>query len=166
MVTIIKEVNKDLDKNMFLQNLVNKEVNLRIVRVSEPLQSRRKNEEFIYIDFEVLSDFEGYFTQNKKQTDNIKGEIISIGFTLSEVNENNEYKISKGKNIYNILNYALKIKHMIPVNNNSSFFIAYDEIYKALNGLEFKATSTEVESRDFNNYYRLEIYEKGDNTWD
>lgn len=157
VVSIIKEVNKDLDKNMFLQNLLKKEVILKIVRVSEPLQSRRKNEEFIYIDFEVLSDFEGYFTQNKEQADNIKGEIISIGFTLSEVNENNEYKISKGKNIFNILNYALKIKHMIPTNNNSSFFIAYDEIYEALNGLEFKATSTEVESRDFNNYLRLDI---------
>ena len=125
LVSIIKEVNKDLDKNMFLQNLLKKEVILKIVRVSEPLQSRRKNEEFIYIDFEVLSDFEGYFTKNKEQADNIKGEIISIGFTLSEVNENNEYKISKGKNIYNILNYDLKIKNMITTNNNSSIFFKY-----------------------------------------
>ena len=159
MVSIIKEVNKDLNKNMFLQNLLKKEVILKIVRVSEPLQSRRKNEEFIYIDFEVLSDFEGYFTQNKKETYNIKGEIISIGFTLSEVNENKEYRITKGKNIFNILNYALKIKHMIPINNSSSFFIAYDELYEALNGLEFKATSTEVKSRDFNNYLKLEVVE-------
>lgn len=51
---------------------------------------------------------------------------------------------------------------MIPRNNNSSIRCNYDEIVAALSDLNFTATGKLIKSKDFNDYYRLEVYEKGD----
>ena len=85
------------------------------------------------------------------------GEIIAIPFTLNESDSTGNYLISRNKNIFNILNYAMKEKKMIPENNSSSIKCNYDEIKTALTDLKFKATGVLVNSKDFNNYYRLEV---------
>lgn len=51
---------------------------------------------------------------------------------------------------------------MIPVNNNSSIRCNYDEIESALLDLNFKATSNLFKSKDFNDYYMLEVLETGE----
>ena len=51
---------------------------------------------------------------------------------------------------------------MIPMNNNSSIRCNYDEIKSALFDLNFKAIGVLINSKDFNDYYRLEVKEKGD----
>lgn len=169
MVEIIKESNDDLNKNLFLKTLAktNDGVNLQITRISDAIASKRrnKNEDFIYMDFLILGDLTGKFILNddgtvKDETININGEIIAIPFTLNEVDETGNYTISKGKNLFNILNYGMKEKKMIPVNNNSSIRCNYDEIVAALSDLNFNATAKLVNSKDFNDYYRLEVNER------
>lgn len=169
MVEIIKESNDDLNKNLFLKTLAkaNDGVNLQITRISDAIASKRrnKNEDFIYMDFLILGDLTGKFILNddgtvKDETININGEIIAIPFTLNEVDESGNYTIGKGKNLFNILNYGMKEKKMIPVNNNSSIRCNYDEIVAALSDLNFNATAKLVNSKDFNDYYRLEVNER------
>ena len=171
MVEIIKESNDDLNKNLFLKELskVADGVNLQITRISDAIASKRrnKNEDFIYIDFLILDDFTGKFELNddgtvKDKTININGEIIAIPFTLNEIDESGNYTIGKGKNLFNILNYGMKEKKMIPMNNNSSIRCNYDEIKSALFDLNFTAIGVLINSKDFNDYYRLEVKEKGD----
>ena len=58
------------------------------------------------------------------------------------------------------MNYGMKEKKMIPVNNNSSIRCNYDEIVAALSDLNFNATAKLVNSKDFNDYYRLEVNER------
>ena len=171
MVEIIKESNDDLNKNLFLKELSKAEngVNLQITRISDAIASKRrnKNEDFIYIDFLILDDFTGKFILNddgtvRDKTTNINGEIIAIPFTLNEVDESGNYTIGKGKNLFNILNYGMKEKKMIPMNNSSSIRCNYDEIKSALHDLNFNATAKLVNSKDFNDYFRLEVNEKGE----
>lgn len=171
MVKIIKESNDDLNKNLFLKELskVADGVTLQITRISDAFESKKKNDksDFIYIDFLILDDFTGKFKLNpdgtvKDETININGEIIAIGFTLSELDESGNYTISKGKNLFNILNYGMKEKQMIPKNNNSKIECNYDEIKSALFDLNFKAIGVLINSKDFNDYYRLEVKEKGE----
>lgn len=171
MVEIIKESNDDLNKNLFLKELSKNDhgVNLQITRISDAIASKRrnKNEDFIYIDFLILGDLTGKFILNddgtvKDEIININGEIIAVPFTLNESDEFGNYTISKGKNLFNILNYGMKEKKMIPLRNNSTIRCNYDEIISALYGLKFNAISKLVKSKDFNDYYRLEVNEKGE----
>lgn len=171
MVEIIKESNPDLNKNLFLKELSKADngVALQITKISDAFESKKRNnnEDFIYINFLILDDLTGKFILNndgtvKDETININGEIIAIGFTLSEIDESGNYTISKGKNLFNILNYGMKEKQMIPRNNNSSIRCNYNEIVAALSDLNFTATGKLIKSKDFNDYYRLEVYEKGD----
>ncbi|MBR3832453.1 MAG: hypothetical protein IKJ72_02365, partial [Mycoplasmataceae bacterium] len=67
----------------------------------------------------------------------------------------------RNKNLFNILNYAMKQQKIIPINNNSSIRCNYKEIASALFDLTFKATAKLVNSKDFNDYYRLEVLEPG-----
>lgn len=170
MVEIIKESNDDLNKNLFLKELSNVAdgVTLQITRISDVFESKRsKKDDYVYIDFMILDDFTGKFILNndgtvKDESININGEIIAIPFTLNELDESGNYTIGKGKNIFNILNYGMKENKMIPQNNNSSIRCNYDEIVAALSDLNFKAIGKLIKSKDFNDYYRLEVYEKGD----
>lgn len=170
MVEIIKESNDDLNKNLFLKELskVADGVTVQITRISDVFESKRnKKDDYVYIDFIILDDFTGKFILNndgtvKDETININGEIIAIPFTLNELDESGNYTIGKGKNIFNILNYGMKEKNMIPQNNNSSIRCNYDEIVDALSDLNFKAIGKLINSKDFNDYYRLEVNEKGE----
>ncbi len=49
------------------------------------------------------------------------------------------------------------------LNNNSSIRCNYGEIESALMDLDFKGTSNLFKSKDFNDYYRLEVLETGEN---
>ena len=166
MVTIIEEANKNINKNCFLNELKKKQdgISLKVIKVYDPNLSRNKREDYIYIDFKILEDFKGYFkdtaeTNEIKQAENIKDEIIALPFTLSLSDETGNYKITNGKNIFNILNYGLKQKKLVPAGNDKGFYITFKEISEALSNLEFKGTAKEVKSNDFNNYLRLEVVE-------
>ena len=165
MVEIIKESNPDLNKKLFLKELsrVESGVALQVTKISDAIPSNRnKKEDFIYIDFMILDDFIGKFKIDESnvilnETININGEIIAIPFTLNESDVNGNYTVGRNKNLFNILNYAMKEQQMIPENNNSSIRCSYSEIITALDFLTFNATAVLVESKDFNNYYRLEV---------
>ncbi len=167
MVEIIAESNPDLDKNLFLKELskVDGGVTLKITRISDAIASHRnKKEDFIYIDFLIIDEFKAPLTLDETgaiipDVIDATGDIIAIPFTLSEIDENENYTINRGKNLFNILNYGMKQNKMIPVNNNSSIRCNYDEIEAALSDLDFKATGKLVNSKDFNDYYRLEVME-------
>jgi len=79
------------------------------------------------------------------------------------MDETENYTIGRNSNLFQILNYGMKQHKMIPVNNNSSIRCNYDEIESALLDLNFKATSKLFKSKDFNDYYRLEVLETGEN---
>lgn len=170
MVEIIAESNPDLNKNLFLKELSKKVdgITLKITRISDAIASNRnKKEDFIYIDFLIIDEFKAPLKLDDSgkilnEIVDATGDIIAIPFTLSEVDESGNYIISRGKNLFNILNYAMKEKQMIPINNNSSIRCNYAEIESALSDLTFKAIGKLVNSKDFNDYYRLEVYEKGD----
>ncbi len=167
MVEIIPESNKDLNKGLFLKELANTDgIDLEVTKVSDAIASNRnKNEDYIYIEFKILDDFTGNFILNedgtvKDETNNIKGDIIAIPFTLGESDAAGNYPIGNKKNIFSILNNAMISKNMIPYTNNSGFKAKYDEIAAALSDFKFKGIGTYVKSKDFNNYYRLDV--KGD----
>ena len=167
MVEIIPEPNNDLNKNLFLKELSNTDgIDLEITRISDAIPSKRnKKEDYINVEFKILDDFTGKFVLNddgtvKDKTINIKDNIIKISFTLGESDAAGNYPISNKKNIFSILNSAMISKDMIPYTNNSGFRAKYDEIAAALSDFKFKSIGTYVKSKDFNDYYRLDV--KGD----
>ena len=116
------------------------------------------------MDFLIIDEFKAPLTLDETgaiipDVIDVTGDIISIPFTLSEVDDNDNYTINREKNLFNILNYGMKQHNMIPKNNKSSIKCNYDEIELALDGLTFKATANLVNSKDFNDYYRLEVME-------
>lgn len=172
MVEIIPESNPDLNKNEFLKVLYeNYEdgIPLKVTRVSECIpSSRNKDEDYIYIDFLISGECKGLITMNDGITDettifDASDDIIAIPFTIGEPDENKNYPINRKKNIFNILNYGMKKQGMIPANNTSSLKATYDEIKTAIEELEFIGTARLVKSKEFNNYLRLEVKEKGVN---
>lgn len=171
MVEIIKESNPDLDKNLFLRELakVDNGVTLKITRISDAIAShRKKTDDFVYIDFLIVDDFKAPLVLDETgvtKTDVIDatGDIIAIPFTLGEIDETGNYTIGRNSNLFQILNYGMKQHKMIPVNNNSSIRCNYGEIESALMDLNFKGTSNLFKSKDFNDYYRLEVLETGEN---
>lgn len=167
MVEIIAECNPDLNKNLFLKELskVDDGIAVKISRVSDAIASHRnKKEDFIYIDFLIIDEFKAPLTLDETgaiipDVIDATGDIIAIPFTLGEVDDNGNYTISRAKNLFNILNYGMKQQKIIPVSNNSTIRCNYDEIESALAELSFRATSNLVNSKDFNDYYRLEVME-------
>ena len=167
MVEIIKEANPDLNKDLFIKELakVDNGVTVEITEISDAMASyRKKDEDFIYINFLIIDNFKAPLSVD--ETGSAKPDIIAatddiirISFTLGEMDENGNYTISRGKNLFNILNYGMKQHMMIPQNNNSKIVCNYDEIDVALSDLTFKATGKLVNSKDFNDYYRLEVME-------
>lgn len=165
MVEIIKESNPELNKNLFLKALAKKTdgIKLQISKISDALSSNRnKKDDFIYIDFLILDEMKAPLKIDDSgmiinEIVDATGDIIAIPFTLNECDDAGNYTISRGKNLFNILNYAMKEKKMIPADNNNSLKASYDEIADALSDLEFTATAKLVESKDFNDYYRLEV---------
>ena len=170
MVEIIKEANPDLNKDLFIKALAKADngVTVKITEISNAMVSyRKKNEDFIYINFLIVDNLKAALTVDetgvaKPDIVDATGDIIRISFTLGEINENGNYIISRGKNLFNILNYGMKQHKMIPQNNNSKIVCNYDEIETALVDLTFKATGKLVNSKDFNDYYRLEVLESGE----
>lgn len=166
MVEIIPESNPDLNKNLFLKELskVADGINLKIVNISEPKESKRNNDVYVYVDFLIIDEFKAKLFINddgtvKDEMIDATGDIIAIPFTLNECDETGNYPISRSKNLFNILNYAMKKAKMIPINNHSSLKATFDEIKSALMNVTFKATANLVKSKDFNDYYRLEVME-------
>ena len=168
MVEIIPESNPDIDKNLFLKELskATDGINLKIIKISDAMQSNRnKKDDFIYINFLILDEFKGKFFLNndgtvKNEISNICDDIIAIPFTLNELDETRNYTIGRNSNLFQILNYGMKKQRIIPINNSSSIRCNYDEIVAALSDLNFNATAKLVNSKDFNDYYRLEVNER------
>ena len=170
MVEIIKESNPELDKNLFLRELskVDNGITLKITRISDAIAShRKKTDDFVYIDFLIVDSFKAPLILGENgvaKTDIVDatGDIIAIPFTLGEVDETGNYTIGRNSNLFQILNYGMKQHNIIPVNNNSSIRCNYDEIKSALLDLNFKGKSNLFKSKDFNDYYRLEVDETGE----
>ena len=165
MVEIIPESNPDIDKNLFLKELskVADGINLKIIKISDAMQSNRnKKDDFIYINFLITDEFKGKFFLNndgtvKDELTDICDDIIAIPFTLNELDETRNYTIGRNSNLFQILNYGMKKQRIIPINNNSSIRCNYDEIKSALMDLTFVGTANLINSKDFNDYYRLEV---------
>lgn len=165
MVEIIPESNPDIDKNLFLKELSKAAdgINLKIIKISDAMQSNRnKKDDFIYINFLILDEFKGKFFLNndgtvKNEISNICDDIIAIPFTLNELDETRNYTIGRNSNLFQILNYGMKKQRIIPINNSSSIRCNYDEIKSALMDLTFVGTANLINSKDFNDYYRLEV---------
>lgn len=165
MVEIIPESNPDIDKNLFLKELSNAAdgINLKIIKISDAMQSNRnKKDDFIYINFLILDEFKGKFFLNndgtvKNEVTDICDDIIAMAFTLNELDETRNYTIGRNSNLFQILNYGMKKQRIIPINNSSSIRCNYDEIKSALMDLTFVGTANLVNSKDFNDYYRLEV---------
>ena len=165
MVEIIPESNPDIDKNLFLKELskATDGINLKIIKISDAMQSNRnKKDDFIYINFLILDEFKCQFFLNndgtvKNEISNICDDIIAIPFTLNELDETRNYTIGRNSNLFQILNYGMKKQKIIPINNSSSIRCNYDEIKSALMDLTFVGTANLINSKDFNDYYRLEV---------
>ena len=165
MVEIIPESNPDIDKNLFLKELSKAAdgINLKIIKISDAMQSNRnKKDDFIYINFLILDEFKGKFFLNndgtvKNEVTDICDDIIAMAFTLNELDETRNYTIGRNSNLFQILNYGMKKQRIIPINNSSSIRCNYDEIKSALMDLTFVGTANLVNSKDFNDYYRLEV---------
>ena len=76
MVEIIPESNPDLNKNLFLKELskVADGINLKIVNISEPKESKRNNDVYVYVDFLIIDEFKAKLFINDDGT--VKDEMI------------------------------------------------------------------------------------------
>lgn len=165
MVEIIPEPNLNIDSDLFLKELskVADGIKFKIIKISDAMQSNRdKKKDYISVNLLILGEFKGKVYLNDDGTVNdelidLTNDIIRVSFTLGELDETKNYNVYQRSNLFQILNYGMKKAGMIPINNNKSFRCNYDEIKTALMDLTFIGTAKLIKSKDFNDYYRLEI---------
>lgn len=158
---LIEEPTKEFNKNLFFECLEKhgQAIIIKCLEVSEITKSKINNKPTIFLNMEILTEFD-----IKKRDGNgniIKinplNQIINIPYTLTETRQPNIYKVSNNSNLFPLLNQALKESGQIPLNNSRGFNITYDEIKEYLINKEFKVISKLEKQTSYKPYYKLEI---------
>lgn len=174
---LIQVRNPNLFKDMLQETLYEqkKTATLEVLKVSKAYPSLVNDNDNFYIECKILSDLpncKGYEVDsegkpikdkrgNKKViTLNATGEIISLNYQLKPIGED-LYKISTSTNLFQILNYAFKVKGIVPSNNTQGFNnITIEEIQEGLTGVTMTVRSVLHTKTKYNPYLRLEAIER------
>ena len=174
---LIQVRNPNLFKDMLQETLYEqkKTATLEVLKVSKAYPSLVNDNDNFYIECKILSDLpncKGYEVDsegkaikdkrgNKKViTLNATGEIISLNYQLKPVGEE-LYKVSTSTNLFQILNYAFKVKGIVPKSNTQGFNnITIEEIQEGLTGVTMTVRSVFHTKTKYNPYLRLEAIER------
>lgn len=174
---LIQVRNPNLFKDMFQETLYEqkKTATLEVLKVSGTYPSLVNDNDNFYIECKILSDLpdcKGYEVngegkpikdeRGKKKIIkvNATGEIISLPYQLKPVGEE-LYKVSTSTNLYQILNYAFKVKGIVPKSNTQGFNnISIEEIQEGLKGVTMTVRSVLHTQTKYNPYLRLEAIER------
>ena len=133
---LIPEPTKEFDKSLFFENLEEhgEPINIKCVDVSELNKSKINGKPTIFINFEILNEFEIKKIDNNNNVIIINplNQIINLPYSLQETREPDIYKVSNNSNLYPLLNHALKENNKIPLNNTRGFNISLLEIQENL----------------------------------
>ena len=174
---LIQTRNPSLFKDMFQETLYEqkKAVTLEVLKVSKTYPSLVNDNDNFYIEAKILDDLpncKGYEVDSEGKpikdkrgkktviTLNATGEIISLPYQLKPVGED-LYKVSTSTNLYQILNYAFKVKGIVPKSNTQGFDnISIEEIQEGLQGVTMTVKSVLHTKTKYNPYLRLEAIER------
>ena len=154
-----------------------KTITLEVLKVSGTYPSLVNDNDNFYIECKILSDLpncKGYEVDSegkpikdkrgKKKiiTLNATGEIISLPYQLKPIPDSPDlYKVSTSTNLYQILNYAFKVKGIVPKSNTQGFDnISIEEIQEGLKGVTMKVKAELWTKTKYNPYLRLTAIEE------
>lgn len=176
---LIQVRNPNLFKDMFQETLYEqkKTVTLEILKVSTTYPSLVNDNDNFYIEAKILDDLpdcKGYEVDSegkpvKDQRGNKKiikvnatGEIIRLPYQLKPIPDRQDlYKVSTSTNLYQILNYAFKVKGIVPKSNTQGFDnISIEEIQEGLTGVTMKVRAELHTKTKYNPYLRLVAIER------
>lgn len=176
---LIQTRNPNLFKDMLQETLYEqkKTATLEILKVSGTYPSLVNDQDNFYIEAKILSDLpncKGYEVDNEGKiikdergnkkviTLNATGEIISLNYQLRPIPERQDlYKVSTSTNLYQILNYAFKVKGLVPKSNTQGFDnISIEEIQEGLTGVTMKVRAELQTKTKYNPYLRLVAIER------
>lgn len=163
---LINEPTNEFNKNDFFISLCNygKPINIKCVEVSEITKSKINNKPTIYLNMEILNQFDiiKKDANDKEIIINPLNQIVNLPYGLQETRQDNIYKVSNKSNLYELLNHALKEKDLIPENNTKGFNISLPEIQDALKGIVFKVVSMLETDTNYKPYYKLMVVTEND----
>lgn len=175
---LIQTKNPNLFKDMFQETLYEqkKAVTLEILKVSTTYPSIVNDNDNFYIEAKILDDLpdcKGYEvdSEGKPVKDqrgkkkiikvNATGEIISLPYQLKPIPDKGLYKVSTSTNLYQILNYAFKVKGLVPKSNTKGFDnISIEEIQEGLTGVTMRVRVELHTKTKYNPYLRLVAIER------
>lgn len=170
---LIQTRNPNLFKDMFLETLYEskKIVTLQILSVSGTYPSIVNDNDNFYIEAKILSelpDCKGYEVDNegkpiKDERGNKKvikvnatGEIISLPYQLKPTDRQDLYKVSNKTNLFELLNFGLQAKGIVPKGNSQGFDnISIEEIQEGLTGVTMKVRAELHTKTKYNPYLKL-----------
>lgn len=158
---LINEPTNQFNKNDFFKCLCEygKAINIKCVEVSEVTKSKINNKPTLYLNMEILNQFDiiKQDVNNNKVIINPLNQIVNLPYGLQETRQDNIYKVSNKSNLYELLNYALKVNNLIPANNSKGFNINIEEIQDNLNNIVFNVKCVLEKETNYKPYYKLII---------
>ena len=158
---LINEPTNEFNKNDFFKCLCQhgKPINIKCVEVSEITKSKINNKPTIYLNMEILNQFDiiKKDANDKEIIINPLNQIVNLPYGLQETRQDNIYKVSNKSNLYELLNHALKENELIPENNTKGFNISLPEIQDNLIGIVFNVVSILETDTNYKPYYKLRV---------
>lgn len=158
---LINEPSNEFNKNDFFKSLCKsgKPINIKCVEVSEVTKSKINNKPTIYLNMEILNQFDLIIkdANDKEIIINPLNQIVNLPYGLQETRQLNLYKVSNKSNLYELLNYGLKLNDEIPENNTKGFNITIEEIQENLKGIVFNVVSILEKETNYKPYYKLKV---------
>lgn len=158
---LINEPSNEFNKNDFFKSLckTGKPINIKCVEVSEVSKSKINNKPTIYLNMEILNQFDLIIkdANDKEIIINPLNQIVNLPYGLQETRQPNLYKVSNKSNLYELLNYGLKLNDEIPENNTKGFNITIEEIQENLKGIVFNVVSILEKETNYKPYYKLKV---------
>lgn len=158
---LINEPTNQFNKNDFFISLCKygKPINIKCVDVSELTTSKINNKPTIYLNMEILNQFDiiKQDANDKEIIINPLNQIVNLPYGLQETRQDNIYKVSNKSNLYELLNHALKEKSIIPENNTKGFYISVSEIQQYLKDVVFNVVSILEKETNYKPYYKLMV---------
>lgn len=178
---LIQTRNPNLFKDMLLKTLYeqNKTIELQVLSVSGTYPSKVNDNDNFFIECKILSDLpdcKGYEVDgddkpikdergNKKVISvNATGEIISLPYQLKPTERPDLYKVSNKTNLFELLNFGLQDKGLVPKGNSQGFDnISIEEIQEGLTGVTMKVRATLHTPTKYKPYLKLMVVTREDN---
>ena len=158
---LIPEPTKEFNKGLFFECLEKhgEPIKIKCLEVSDIRKGKRNHEVTITLNFEILTKF---VIKKRDGNGNIikinpLNQIINVSYSMKETRQPDIYEVSNNRNLFPLLNQALKENDKTPANNTRGFYIALNEIKENMIDKEFKVISRLHKETNLQPYYKLLI---------